>query len=72
MNETRQLVDGTEVPETDSQKMTIDSKCPKKWLFVDLETEDIWAWRDDAFRRATPQQVKALSLVCLTNSRATL
>jgi len=22
--------------------MTIDSKCPKKWAFVDLETGDIW------------------------------
>lgn len=26
----------------ESVKMTIDSKCPDKWLFVDLETGDIW------------------------------
>lgn len=25
-----------------SVKMTIDSKCPKKWAFVDMETGDIW------------------------------
>ena len=25
-----------------SVKMTIDSKCPKKWAFVDLETGDVW------------------------------
>lgn len=26
----------------ESVKMTIDSKCPDKWLFVDLETGDVW------------------------------
>ena len=25
-----------------SVPMTIDSKCPRKWAFVDLETGDIW------------------------------
>ncbi len=25
-----------------SVQMTIDSKCPKKWAFVDMETGDIW------------------------------
>ena len=25
-----------------SVKMIIDSKCPDKWIFVDLETGDIW------------------------------
>jgi hypothetical protein len=22
--------------------MTIDSKCPRKWIFVDMETGDVW------------------------------
>ena len=25
-----------------SVPMTIDSKCPRKWAFVDMETGDIW------------------------------
>lgn len=29
----------------ESVKMTIDSKCPKKWAFVDMETGDIWVHR---------------------------
>jgi hypothetical protein len=28
--------------------MTISSKCPDKWLFVDLETTNIWHVREDA------------------------
>jgi len=28
--------------EVASVKMTIDSKCPKKWAFVDMETGQIW------------------------------
>lgn len=28
----------------ESVKMTIDSKCPDKWLFVDLETGEIWEY----------------------------
>jgi len=39
----RTLVDGKRVLEsTQSVEMTIDSKCPKKWAFVDMETGDIW------------------------------
>lgn len=26
----------------ESVKMTINSQCPDKWLFVDLETGEIW------------------------------
>lgn len=43
MNKYRTLVDGKRVMEsTQSVQMTIDSKCPKKWAFVDMETGDIW------------------------------
>ena len=28
--------------EETSVQMTIDSKCPRKWAFVDMETGDIW------------------------------
>lgn len=39
----RKLVSGRMVTEaSESQNMTICSKCPEKWLFVDLETGDVW------------------------------
>jgi hypothetical protein len=35
----RKLLDGTEVPElTESKTLTIKTKCPEKWLLIDLET----------------------------------
>lgn len=53
--------------------MTISSRCPDKWLFVDLETGDIWHIRNDAtqpqeksypfWRRATKVEMKDLALV---------
>jgi hypothetical protein len=36
---TRKLKDGTEVAELDEAKiLTVKTKCPEKWLLVDLET----------------------------------
>jgi hypothetical protein len=36
---TRKLQDGTEVVELDEAKiLTVKTKCPEKWLLVDLET----------------------------------
>ena len=35
----RKLLDGTEVPELEDPKtLTIKTKCPEKWLLIDLET----------------------------------
>lgn len=40
---TRELTNGKRVKDApESVKMTIDSKCPKKWAFVDMETGEIW------------------------------
>jgi hypothetical protein len=33
-------------------EMTIRSRVPSKWRFVDLETGDVWQWRDGTFERA--------------------
>ena len=39
----RKLFDGKKVSTSPvSVQMTIDSECPKKWAFVDMETGDIW------------------------------
>lgn len=39
----RTLKNGQRVADApESVKMTIDSRCPKKWAFVDMESGDIW------------------------------
>jgi hypothetical protein len=50
--------------------MTISSKCPAKWLFVDLETGDVWHYREDHnkgersfWREATPKEIKEMRLL---------
>lgn len=38
-NKTRKLLDGTEVEEFDvAVDLTIHTKCPEKWLLIDMET----------------------------------
>ena len=38
-NKTRKLLNGTEVEEFDNAvDLTIHTKCPEKWLLIDLET----------------------------------
>lgn len=62
----RRLIGGSEVSNfPNSQEMTINSKCPDKWLFVDLETGDIWRWdmTPGQFRRAEPHKVDILKQV---------
>ena len=40
----RKVLTSESVPETDSlQQLTIHTKCPRKWLFVDLEEGVVWA-----------------------------
>lgn len=48
--------------------MTVSSTTPDKWLFVDLETGDVWHRKEDIFnqkkgnfwRGATEQEIKEL------------
>lgn len=52
----RNLKNGQRVSEAPaSVKMTIDSKCPKKWAFVDMETGDIWVHRSRLNQRTLPK-----------------
>ena len=70
-NKARKLIDGQLVDELDEEfSMTISSKCPDKWLFVDLETLNVWHKREDTnggarpfWRSATKKELKALRLV---------
>ena len=52
----RKLKNGQTVRETPkSVQMTIKSKCPKKWAFVDMETGDIWVHRSRLNQRTLPK-----------------
>jgi hypothetical protein len=62
---TRKLIDGrviAEFPEVCT--LTLKSRCPTKWLSVDLETGDVWQ-SDEAgcWTNATPETIKALKLL---------
>jgi hypothetical protein len=64
----RTLQSGRVVDEQGKElKMTIASKCPAKWLFVDLETGDVWHHREGMnvgdhpfWRGATAKEIKEL------------
>ena len=50
----RKLFNGQKVAESPvSVAMTIDSSCPKKWAFVDMETGDIWVHKSRKKRNKT-------------------
>ena len=51
----RKLMSGRTVEEEAKElQMTISSKCPSKWLFVDLETGDIWHHREGFLKGEYP------------------
>ena len=68
MKKKRSLQSGREVKSQDEElHMTIASKCPAKWLFVDLETGDVWHHREGTkendvtfWRRANTIEIKEL------------
>lgn len=50
----RKLLSGREVPESpETVELGITTRCPSKWLSVDLETGDVWAGTQSGWRRAT-------------------
>ena len=38
----RKLLSGREVKEEKTDQIVIKSKCPEKWVCIDLETGDCW------------------------------
>jgi hypothetical protein len=60
----RKLIDGRPVAETASTKLEIDTRCPAKWLSVDMETGDVWQ-ADEAGRwvRASPENMRVLKIL---------
>lgn len=54
----RTLAYGRKVKELDKEVDIITSKCPEKWVCVDLETRDTWILEDEHYRRPNPQEKK--------------
>lgn len=72
----RKLKNGQKVADAPtSVQMTIDSKCPKKWAFVDMETGEIWVHKSRSkkhrkdstytFWSADDKAIKAISNILL-------
>lgn len=58
----RSLVDGSEVAELPApQALTLETKCPEKWLAVDLETGDVWRGSTKGWKRLEGQHRQAIS-----------
>lgn len=48
----RMLQSGRTVSQLNKEiPMTISSKCPDKWLFVDTETGDVWHIREGGYKQ---------------------
>lgn len=60
---TRVLRDGSVVPETQAPvTLSLTTRCPQKWLAVDLETGEIWAGSErGAWRREAQGVLKVVS-----------
>ena len=57
-NSYRTLLDGRKVPEYKKiRQLTIESRCPGKWVLVDLETGDIW---NHKYKRISRKEAMAL------------
>jgi hypothetical protein len=51
---TRKLINAQVVPEEATQtSLTIESKCPQKWAFVDMETGQVWVHKSRLPNSAT-------------------
>lgn len=66
----RRLVDGTVVAQLqESQALVLDTKCPEKWVAVDLETGDVWRGTTQGWKRlAGSHQQTAVALLAAKKS----
>ncbi len=57
----RKLLDGSTVPELSSEvAVSVHTKCPQKWLAVDMETGGIWVRSPDEWRAAGANEMALL------------
>lgn len=65
----RKLLDGSEAPEEAAPvAMAIESRCPGKWAFVDLETGDVWEWHGGEFRFRRPPAARLRTIAAVTRA----
>jgi hypothetical protein len=70
---TRVLVHGTKAVELPEPiELTVRTRCPGKWVFVDLETGDSWVTPDGSFIRPSPDDMTGLSVVVFNYLAAVL
>jgi hypothetical protein len=69
---TRRLLDGTTVTERpDVVPLTISTRAPGKWAFVDLETGEAWCIDEQLrFVRASPERMEAIAALSEASLRA--
>ena len=61
---TRTLLDGRVVPELDKPVVLgLETKCPGKWLSVDMETGQVWERTATTWKAASPAAMAALRLI---------
>ncbi|MCV0441293.1 MAG: hypothetical protein K5880_22085 [Hydrogenophaga sp.] len=62
----RTLRDGSLVPELNElQQLSLHTRCPQKWLAIDMESGEVWQPTAQGWRRATPAQMKiAARIAC--------
>lgn len=58
----RRLVDGSVIAELPApQSLPLDTRCPEKWLAVDLETGEVWRGTTKGWKRLAGQHQQAVS-----------
>lgn len=58
----RVLVDGSKVAELPQpHQLKLDTKCPAKWLAIDLETGEVWRGSAQGWKRHPGQHLQAVS-----------
>lgn len=58
----RRLIDGTTAPALDAtQSLALKTKCPEKWLAIDLETGDVWRGTPTGWKHHPGEHRKAIA-----------
>jgi len=65
ISEERTLLSGRKVRENaDVRDLTLKTRCPEKYVTIDLETGDVWVGSSDGFKRAAGEVLtEALSIL---------
>lgn len=66
----RQLLDESLVPELgDAVDLHLKTKCPEKWVAIDLETGDVWRGSAKGWRRPTEATLAMVTMAAKRSSK---